>query len=120
MTITVTKQDGVATVKLDRADKLNALTGEMYEGLADAFAQLTFDDEVRAVVLAGEGHRGFCSGGDVRDITWLTPKGAVMTDADWHSETARCLGIRLSGDQIDEVDELGQPITDDTMLLLLN
>ena len=48
MSITVTKQDGVATVKLDRADKLNALTGEMYEGLADAFAQLTFDDEVRS------------------------------------------------------------------------
>lgn len=59
-------------------------------------------------------------GGDVRDITWLTSKGLSMTDADWHSEHARCLGIFLSGDQIDELDEQGQPITDDTMLLLLN
>ena len=59
-------------------------------------------------------------GGDVRDITWLTPKGQPMTDADWHSELARCLGILLSGDQIDEHDEHGLPITDDSMLLLLN
>ncbi|MBM3971273.1 MAG: glycogen debranching protein GlgX [Planctomycetes bacterium] len=59
-------------------------------------------------------------GGDVRDITWLTSKGLPMTDADWHSEHARCLGILLSGDQIDESDEQGQPITDDTMLVLFN
>ena len=64
MTITITKQDGIATVKLDRADKLNALTAEMYEGLADAFAELTFDDEVRAVILTGAG-RAFCAGSDV-------------------------------------------------------
>ena len=59
-------------------------------------------------------------GGDVRDITWLTAQGKVMTDADWHAETARCLGIQLSGDLIDEVDEQGQQITDDTMVLLMN
>lgn len=59
-------------------------------------------------------------GGDVRDITWLTSSGHVMTDADWHKETARCLGIQLSGDLIDEVDDVGQQIHDDTMLLLLN
>jgi len=64
MTITITKQDGIATVKLDRADKLNALTGEMYEALADAFAELTHDDAVRAVVLTGAG-RAFCAGSDI-------------------------------------------------------
>lgn len=59
-------------------------------------------------------------GGNVRDITWLTAHGKEMTDADWHAESARCLGIQLSGDLIREVDEQGQQITDDTMLLLLN
>jgi glycogen operon protein len=59
-------------------------------------------------------------GGEVRDITWLTPTGQEMTDADWHSETARCLGIQLSGDLIDEVDQQGEQIHDDTMLLLMN
>ena len=61
MTITITKQDGIATVKLDRADKLNALTGEMYEALADAFAELTHDDAVRAVVLTGAVAHGLLS-----------------------------------------------------------
>jgi 2-(1,2-epoxy-1,2-dihydrophenyl)acetyl-CoA isomerase len=64
MTITISKQDGIATVKIDRADKLNALTADMYEALADAFAEFTHDDEVRAVILTGAG-RAFCAGSDV-------------------------------------------------------
>ena len=64
MTISVSKANDIATVKLDRADKLNALTGDMYEALADTFAALTFDDEVRAVILTGAG-RAFCAGSDI-------------------------------------------------------
>ncbi len=59
-------------------------------------------------------------GTDVRDITWLTPSGKEMTDSDWHSESARCLGIVLSGEMADEVDEFGVPIRDHTMLVLFN
>lgn len=68
MTITITKQNGIATVKLDRADKLNALTGEMYEGLADAFGEFTHDDDVRAVILTGAG-RAFCAGSDIGSMS---------------------------------------------------
>lgn len=64
MSILITRDDGVATVLLNRADKLNALSGEMYRDLADAFAELNTDDTVRAVVLTGAG-RAFCAGGDV-------------------------------------------------------
>jgi 2-(1,2-epoxy-1,2-dihydrophenyl)acetyl-CoA isomerase len=64
MSITVTKQNGVATVLIDRPDKLNALSAEMYGMLADRFAELNADDEVRAVILTGAG-RAFCAGGDV-------------------------------------------------------
>jgi 2-(1,2-epoxy-1,2-dihydrophenyl)acetyl-CoA isomerase len=64
MSIKVTKDSGVATVLLDRPDKLNALSAEMYHELADHFAALGDDDEVRAVVLTGAG-RAFCAGGDV-------------------------------------------------------
>ena len=64
MSILITHDDGVATVLLNRADKLNALSGEMYHDLADAFAELNTDDTVRAVVLTGAG-RAFCAGGDV-------------------------------------------------------
>jgi glycogen operon protein len=58
-------------------------------------------------------------GADVKDIAWLEPNGAEMTDESWGS-FVRCLGVRLQGDAIDEVDEHGQPITGDTLLVLLN
>ena len=64
MSITVTKNNGIATVLLDRADTLNALSGEMYHDLADAFLSLANDDEARCVVVTGAG-RAFCAGGDV-------------------------------------------------------
>ncbi|MDP1537687.1 MAG: enoyl-CoA hydratase-related protein [Burkholderiales bacterium] len=64
MSIKVTHNEGIATVLLDRADKLNALSGEMYHELADVFSALNTDDTVRVVVLTGAG-RAFCAGGDV-------------------------------------------------------
>jgi enoyl-CoA hydratase/carnithine racemase len=60
-------QGGVAWVTLNRPERLNALTFEVYRELTDAFAALQMEDEVRVVVIKGAG-RAFCSGGDVRDI----------------------------------------------------
>ncbi len=60
-------REGVAWVRLNRPERLNALTFEVYRELTDAFAALEHEREVRAVVVTGEG-RAFCSGGDVRDI----------------------------------------------------
>ena len=61
-------EDGVARITLDRPDRINALTFASYRALTDAFREMHETADVRAVVLAGEGPRGFCSGGDVRDI----------------------------------------------------
>jgi len=58
---------GVATITLDRPDRLNALTFAIYEELRDTFAALDAEEAVRAIVVTGEG-RAFCSGGDVEDI----------------------------------------------------
>jgi enoyl-CoA hydratase/carnithine racemase len=58
---------GTATITLDRPDRLNALTFEVYRELAETFEQLDREDEVRAIVITGRG-RGFCSGGDQDDI----------------------------------------------------
>ena len=58
---------GVVTITLDREHRLNALTFEIYEELANAFEELDRHDEVRAIVITGRG-RGFCSGGDQDDI----------------------------------------------------
>ena len=59
--------NGVATVRMVRADKHNALDQAMFEGLMDAAGQLADDASVRAVVLHGEG-KSFCSGLDVVSI----------------------------------------------------
>ena len=58
---------GVAEIVLDRADRLNALTFAIYEELRDTFAALDHEEEVRSIMITGEG-RAFCSGGDVEDI----------------------------------------------------
>lgn len=59
--------DGVGYITLNRPQRLNALTFEVYRELTDTFAALRSDDNVRAVVITGAG-RAFCSGGDVQDI----------------------------------------------------
>jgi enoyl-CoA hydratase/carnithine racemase len=62
-------ESGVATITLSRPDKINALTFDIYAELQGTFRALKDGHpEVRAIVLAGEGPRGFCSGGDVKDI----------------------------------------------------
>jgi enoyl-CoA hydratase/carnithine racemase len=58
---------GVATITLNRPDKLNALTFEVYRELTDTFNALGDEADVRAVIITGAG-RAFCSGGDVEDI----------------------------------------------------
>ncbi len=58
---------GVVTITLDRPERLNALTFEVYRELSETFRMLKGRDDVRAVVITGAG-RGFCSGGDVNDI----------------------------------------------------
>ncbi len=57
----------VATITLDRPQRLNSLTFEVYRELAETFEQLDQHDDIRAVVITGSG-RGFCSGGDQDDI----------------------------------------------------
>ena len=58
---------GVATLTLDRPDKLNSLTFDVYREMGDVLEAIDDHDEVRSVVITGEG-RAFCSGGDVNDI----------------------------------------------------
>jgi enoyl-CoA hydratase/carnithine racemase len=58
---------GVATLTFTRPDKLNSLTFEVYAEMRDVLNRMNHRDDVRAVLLAGEG-RAFCSGGDVSDI----------------------------------------------------
>jgi enoyl-CoA hydratase/carnithine racemase len=60
-------QNGVATIRLNDPDKLNALTFQTYADLEAIFAEIVHDDTVKVVVLTGTG-KGFCSGGSMNDI----------------------------------------------------
>ncbi len=59
-------------------------------------------------------------GKDVLDITWLDASGREMADDTWSSPGVRCLGVRLNGDAIDELDERGERIVGATLVILLN
>src|SRR6266852_5932377 len=63
--------DGVATITLNRPERLNALTFEVYRELTDLFAALANETDVRVVVITGAG-RAFCSGRDVQGLLDFT------------------------------------------------
>ncbi len=68
------KQAGMATLTLNRPDTLNAWNQKMRDELREAVRQLVFDDELRVLVITGEG-RAFSAGEDVRGMQGLTDIG---------------------------------------------
>ncbi len=59
-------------------------------------------------------------GSEIKDVMWFNPGGNEMSDEEWGSPFARCLGMLISGDADDVVDSHGDPIRDDTFLFLTN
>jgi isoamylase len=59
-------------------------------------------------------------GTQVRDVAWLAPDGGEMDDEAWHSQAARCFGMRLDGRAIAEADDQGLPVVGETLLILYN
>jgi enoyl-CoA hydratase/carnithine racemase len=74
--VTVTVEGGVADVRLNRPDKINALDPAMFSALAETGEALKEDQSVRAVVLSGEG-RGFCAGLDFASFQAMAGDGAA-------------------------------------------
>jgi len=74
--VTVTVGGGVADVRLNRPEKINALDPAMFAGIAEAGEALKGDASVRAVVLSGEG-RGFCAGLDFTSFQAMAGDGAA-------------------------------------------
>ena len=59
-------------------------------------------------------------GSEIRDVMWFNPGGNEMSEEEWSSPFVRCLGMLLSGDTIDVLNFEGQPIRDETFLMLIN
>ena len=66
-TVLISKADGVATVRLNRPDRLNAINPTLLADFTAALADANGDDDVRAIVLAGVG-RAFCAGDDLKEF----------------------------------------------------
>ncbi len=54
------------------------------------------------------------------DLVWFTPDGQEMQDGDWSRDDARAVAVFLNGDAISEPDPRGEPVVDDSFLILLN
>jgi enoyl-CoA hydratase/carnithine racemase len=74
--IIVNKADGIATITLNRPDKMNAYTRTMGQEIMAAMDDIDADDSVRAVIFTGAGERAFCAGAD------LTPEGGGQVFSD--------------------------------------
>lgn len=94
------ESDAIAKITFNRPDTLGSLTFEVYAELRDTFARLQREDQVRTVVITGQG-RGFCSGGDVEEIIGqLLSRGSKgMTDF-----------ARMTGDLTRNICELRKPV----------
>lgn len=88
--ILLDKADKIATITLNRPEKMNAYTRTMQNEICDAMDDIDADDDIRAVIFTGAGDRAFCAGAD------LTPEGGGQVFA-----------------SNEEVDDLSDPIVRD-------
>ncbi|WP_438731567.1 crotonase/enoyl-CoA hydratase family protein [Parasphingorhabdus sp. DH2-15] len=75
-------KDGIATITLNRPEKMNAYTGTMQQEMCAAFDAADDDDDVRAIIVTGSGDRAFCAGADLTpdDDRQVFASGDDITD----------------------------------------
>jgi enoyl-CoA hydratase/carnithine racemase len=100
MTFVYDVEDGIATIRLNDPDRLNALTFQTYAELERVFAAMADDSAIKVVVLTGTG-KGFCSGGSVHEIIG---KLVEMSAEEQHRFT------RLTCDVVKNMRSLRKPI----------
>ncbi|MGH9469215.1 MAG: enoyl-CoA hydratase/isomerase family protein [Terriglobia bacterium] len=96
-TLLFAQRDGIAYISLNRPDRLNVLSRAVLAELRECFELIRGDDEVRVVILSGEGERAFAAGADIRELSAL--------DAARGREAAR-----RGQETFDLVENLGKPV----------
>jgi enoyl-CoA hydratase/carnithine racemase len=74
-------EDRIATVTLNRPERLNALDGQMHTELYAIWRDVKVDDDVDAIIITGAGDRGFCTGADMREAADARAKGSDVERA---------------------------------------
>lgn len=70
-------QDGIATLTIDRPDKLNALNAQTIRELGEAIAEVRARDDVRGAILTGSGQKAFVAGADIAELATMGPVDGV-------------------------------------------
>ena len=87
MAIDFDLKDNIATITLNRPERMNALDAEHYSLLSEAWCRVRDDDEVRVVIVTGAGEKAFCAGADIKSFVgrdeelselWLTQKDQLL------------------------------------------
>lgn len=98
-TILLQVRDGIATIMLNRREKLNAFAGDMRERMVAALDRVAADRTVRVLVITGAG-AGFCSGGDVRHMVDLKTREAGFDSLAPMLEAGRAIVTRIAALEI--------------------
>lgn len=75
--VTTSKSNGIATVKINRPDKLNAMNMDVARELVSVFTQLDTDNDVKVIVLTGEGEKAFSAGADIEYMSKISADESV-------------------------------------------
>lgn len=87
MTIRYEVAEGIATITMDRPERLNAMDAEAYAALSQAWQEVRDDDKVRVAIITGAGDKSFTTGADLKSFVtnpdelsefWLTQKGQLL------------------------------------------
>ena len=87
MSIDVDVTDGIATITINRPERMNAMDAEHYKGLSQAWMRVRDDAEIRVAIITGAGEKSFSSGADIKsfltapaglDEMWLTQRDQLL------------------------------------------
>jgi enoyl-CoA hydratase/carnithine racemase len=84
--IDYTVEGPIATITLNRPDRLNAITGQMIKEIQDAIGRADADERVVDIILTGSG-RGFCAGGDIESLYRSSVKAGRSQPGKWAIKT---------------------------------
>ena len=108
MTVDLEIRDHVATVTINRPQRLNAMDAPTYDALSEAWQRVRDDRDIRAAIVTGAGDRAFSAGADLKEVIpafqdvsefWLTQKGQLLNRGleVWKPVVAAVNGYCLAG-----------------------
>lgn len=75
--VTTAKKEGICTVKINRPDKLNAMNADVAKELVSTFTSIGLDDDIKVIILTGEGEKAFSAGADIEYMSKISADESV-------------------------------------------